>query len=457
MNLHEFPNEILIHIFKYLTTQSKVNIALTCKKLKNVIYVKVLWQNVIAKLNLQHKSIKIKAGNKKFKSDQDEAWPDYLFKSLNERGINQVAIVSVNQSRLKVDMDLLSKYMPSLNVLIFKNMNLQSNSQFIQSIQQHSFLNMVSLDLSFNSFVNAAVIQSIVSSMHHLKYLYLIGNMAVNDDCLVLLLSLKQLQILNLCATKISDYGLAIISGYVLHSDKFIYDKSAPLLSKLQTLNIDLCFKVTCNSWPFLQSLPSLKTLITSSDNLVSSSAIESLVHMKTLRCLYIRGCMGNEVLQVLSEGDNKLQMLHLIDCKVNDIGVQYFSTGFRNLSFLSLNSYKITDSCVATICQHLPQLVLLDLAACCGITNCSLKYIGKCLEHLMFLCIDSCPKLTSNGLQYIPLNFQISCDMVNMLMTPHQKYISDSNSTGKIWLTKFSHSCDFFKILDGVLHKNNI
>ncbi|KAH9503629.1 hypothetical protein Btru_067014 [Bulinus truncatus] len=235
------------------------------------------------------------------------------------------------------------------------------------------------------------------------NYLYLSHCRNVNDVCAQSLLELQHLEVLDLCATEISDKGIALITGYIQKNDRLIPDESQPLLSKLCGLNIDLCCYVTCKSLECLGRLPSLNTLITSSLEAVCTTDIQYLTSMKSLLCLCSKGNMTNDALKHFSEKGCKLQSLLMPVCSVDDTGVKHFTKGFDHLIFLSLNSKSITDDGVKVICHCLPQLILLDLTGCCEITDQPLKCIGDTLLNLVFLSIVLCVRITSRGLSYIP------------------------------------------------------
>ncbi|CAL1528251.1 unnamed protein product, partial [Lymnaea stagnalis] len=386
-HVHELPYDILLHIFSFLETQSKIKAAQVCKKWRDVVYSKTLWRSTLAKTCLglrEHAN---------------------LFTALHDRGIVKLSLQCELNGSFKSDMESLNTHMPQLRHLEF-----ELDPRFCSEIVTNGFkslrlIHLQTLDIKNNSIVDSSVIKAVRVSMPSLRRLSLRSCLHVNNTCLKEVAKLTGLMHLDLaCNNTFTDEGLAYVCGLtLLESGEILCSDDAPVLSTLHTLNIEHCSKLTSLSVECLGygRMASLNTLIINYNEVMSGvEIVDHIVRLKSLRCLCALGLdFSNDSVKVLAERCSQLENLFLpFNSRIGDTGLRYISQSCKNVIFLSLIKTAITDDGVLEMCAHMPQLLLLDISNCQRVTDLSLRHIGTKLCRLQVLLTINCVNLTSRG-----------------------------------------------------------
>lgn len=459
MHILHIPNEILTEVFSYLDERSRVSAALVCKLWKEIAYTKKLWEDTVAKVKLDSYNMYIKHTNKNnFKATNNKSkkrkltytsdvfvWPESFFTILNKRGISKIVLSSAVDGFLEKDLKMLNSSMPSLKYLKFASESCKITTRTISHCFENiKFLQLKSLDLSFNKFINTRVIQAIAVSTPSLEQLNLQSCLSVTDDCVQEITKMASLKDLNLSGTEITDYGLACISGMkMVNTGNIVKDKNCLLLTNLCTLNIENCKDLTWMGFQYIRegSLVSLNTLVISQILECNNSGIECLSSLKSLKCLSaVAVGVTDNVFQILAESGCKLENVSLsFHSSINDRSLEFLSQGFQNLILMRLRSTSVTDIGVELICATLPQLLFLDISYNCYITDRALKVIGEKLCGLLVLNIEFCERITSKGVsQFVSSTKCVLIPYQSSIILNRQLYQSDILKNGGIkrWLT---------------------
>ncbi|XP_059150207.1 F-box/LRR-repeat protein 14-like [Physella acuta] len=421
MHILHIPSEILTEVFSYLDERSRVSAALVCKLWKEIAYTKKLWKKTVAKVKLDSFSTYIKhtningftATSKKSKkrkvtyTSEEFVWPESFFALLNERGISKVVLSSARNLFLEQDLKNLNSNIPDLKYLklAFESHKITSRtvSHCFENIQ---FLQLKSLDLSFNKFINQRVIRAIAVSMPNLESLNLQSCLSVTDDCLEQMTIMASLKHLNISNTEITDFGLAILSGMkMVNTGDIVKRIKCILLTNLRTLNIENCQDLTWVGLRYIGegTLVSLETLVISQILGCEGFGIECLSSLNSLKCLSaVAAGLPDNVFEILADSGSNLENLSLsFHSSINDRSLEFLSRGFQNLILMRLRSTSITDIGVDLICANLPQLLFLDISYNCYITDRALRVIGEKLSRLLVLNIEYCERVTSKGVSH--------------------------------------------------------
>ena len=209
---------------------------------------------------------------------------------------------------------------------------------------------------------------------------------------------------------------------------------------ELQHLDLTLCSKVTDEGFRSISKLACLKSLmiggcnrltddgieyvlktfekkptsilhfdVSFCSNITDISLYEKLWHLNNLECLILANCqkITNDGIKHVTSSSTKLKVIVLEDCKnLTDQSLSSIASNCKDLSILNLNCISnITNNGILSICNGCPKLEILETKDAFRLTNIAFEAISQCLLNLVFLNLNCCKQLSDGSLQSIVRN----------------------------------------------------
>ncbi|KAI8746551.1 F-box/LRR-repeat protein 14 [Biomphalaria glabrata] len=383
---------MLINICKYLKLKDKTSLAATCSQLKDTVYIKRLWKNTTVFIDLP-------AHTDDFK---------HIYTSFETRGINSLHFTVNDYSHFDAHIALMATHWPGLFTITDETqLDPDGFPGETGVLQGKTLLNVRFLKLCS---VNTNFVEMLQDLFPHLLELD-ISLTSFCDECAeVLVRSQSQINILRASNTLITNRGVGYICGSFLSGQRD-NDVPAQPLSSLKLLDISSCSLVTPNCFALLERLENLNTFYIGNRDLNSATDLGYLARCGGLKCLIVENnSMPEKVLSLISESGFRLHCLSL-NSNINDQSLIAFRNGFSNLLYLKLKSERITDKGMATLAEHLNQLIGLDLTFCISISYNSVLTIQNKLKNLKFLRILGCHNITSSQVASISSHICVHSD----------------------------------------------
>ncbi|MBZ0189556.1 MAG: hypothetical protein K8F91_25140 [Candidatus Obscuribacterales bacterium] len=233
----------------------------------------------------------------------------------------------------------------------------------------------------------------------------------MTDDSLAYLASMKQLKTLSLSFTRISDKGLAHLTGLPLLDlslvETAVTDQGLKELGKINSLRfLDLsATDITDRGLPYLRPLSSLSDIHLTATHITDNGIKELLHHPHLWKVVLINTFVTDASMPDLAKLENltnlsldgteisskglaclsksaSLVKLSLENCKISDEDIAILVEGLANLTSLNLSGTQVSDRGVNTLAQ-LKDLRLLQLMRCPEVSTRSLLRLKKALPDL--------------------------------------------------------------------------
>lgn len=170
-------------------------------------------------------------------------------------------------------------------------------------------------------------------------------------------------------------------------------------LTRIQTLSLDRCWRVTDDGFPSLMNLQFLRKLTVkdcwkiTNVGIAAIGELKSLTHLNLDHCFRLTDAGMSSIAQLI-----ELQHLNLTDCwNLTDDGISRLK-GLINLTELNLeHCFRITDDSLAAL-SGLTNMVDFNLKDCWAITNNGIAHL-KSWHHLKNLDIQHCYRVTDFGM----------------------------------------------------------
>ncbi|KAG0381133.1 SCF ubiquitin ligase complex subunit [Mortierella sp. AD032] len=292
-----------------------------------------------------------------------------------------------------------------------------------------------SLDLSEIPAVTDAVLLSVARFCPKLHTLYLAGCAALTDDSVVqLAASCKSLKRIKL-------------SQCVLLTDRSILalTQHCPHLMEIDVTNCNLMTNTAIQS--VVQSLPHIRdinmTFLANLSDLAfsaiplgtNSSTLQlpstSLISHRfdQLRVLNLTSCVliTDETLARIIPAAPRLRNLTLTKCdRITDVGASVIKLLGKHLHYLHLgHCSKLTDKAIATLAQHCTRIRYLDLACCSKLTDAAIFAMAQ-LPKLRRIGLVKCSNITDHGI-YAMLVSQIIPQTLERVHLSYCVHLSDT------------------------------
>ena len=357
-----------------LDVREKGRVARVCTKWRDAADLKSVWKGTEARLHLR-------------KHNQ------YLFPSLQRRGIRKVQVLSLRRS-LKDVMGGIPN-LTSLNLSGCYNVTDIGVKQAFQS----SAPSLQRLDLALCKQITDKAIESIGQYAPGLQELELGGCCNISNQGLRRisqgLQSLRRLGLRSCC--HISDDGIAYLCGAA---------ETGLGSPELRHLCLQDCQKLSDESLLYIsQGLRHLQCINLSFCASITDSGLKHLATMTNLKEINLRSCdnVSDTGIAFLAEGNSRLTSLDVSFCdKIGDNALAHIAQGLYTLTSLSCSACNISDTGIERIAKSLHQLDTLHIGQCVQVTDRGLTLISLHLTSLDSIDLFGCNRITTVGLERI-------------------------------------------------------
>ncbi|KAI1286788.1 F-box/LRR-repeat protein 14 [Halotydeus destructor] len=397
--------EILSMIFGYLPLPEKGRVAQVCRSWQDASYHKSVWRGVEAKLHLK-------------KSNPT------LFRSLVERGIKRIQILSLQKTLKEVTHNV-----PNIDSLVLTGCFKLTDDQLMPAFG-HLIPSLTELNLSMCKRLTDRSVTQVTQHLKNLESLDLSGCCELTNQALVdIEKNLRRLRRLSLRSCKnITDNGIAHLCGQSTSRRDSVPSLSSSLslpteahedhnadnmglCCTLEYLGLQDCQKLTDDALKHVSlGLKNLQSINLSFCAGIFEFGLKHLSIMTELRQLNLNSCdnVTDVGIRYLSEGPIQLHSLDISFCdKIGDAGLAFVAQGMPQLTTLCLNSCAITDDGLVKLSQNLPDLKTLKIGQCSKLTDKGLNAVA-----------DNCSNLNSIDLYGCQLNSTVGLERI--LMLPH-------------------------------------
>ena len=386
--------DIASHVFSFLDTQGKQNVALVCRLWRDVVYLPVHWKNVTVEL--------------------PPTCSEMLLQSLVKRRITRISCPRSSFEDICVVFGLL----PDVSYL-----NVGGCPRITELQLKREFARLEKLKhLVFKrcTRISDTFLEASAPKLKNLKSLVL-------EDC-----------------ENITEFGLRTFLKHVHGLERLD-------LTWCENMR-DVCLQdiaVNC---------PELKSLVLRGCDWLSADAMHHLInHLPKLVHLDFRWSHGltDNGVKILAEGLPNLKYLDVKECPlVTSKGIKYVAKNLHELSYLAFGGSDnlnlqfssndeevevmfleiasmaklqtlhfdvegVSDICIRTVLKQLPNLVSLDMGFVDNLTDTTAKIVGQFLPNLLFLSLSS-PFVQDFGIISIAQNLKklVSLDLRNCPLT---------------------------------------
>ena len=271
------------------------------------------------------------------------------------------------------------------------------------------------------------------------------------DDLLKIVHNNKDLRCLTLCNFRGSDIqyerlfqrcpGITSLDLSLSHN---VTDETISYITKycceLQHLDLTLCSKVTDEGFRSISKLASLQSLmiggcnkltddgieyvlktfekklisiqhfdVSFCSNITDVSLYEKLWHLNNLECLFLNNCQNitDNGIRHVTSSSTKLKVIVLEDCtNLTDQSLSSIALNCKDLNVLNLNCISnITNNGILSVCNGCQNLELLEAKDAFRLTEIAFEAISQCLLNLVFLNLNFCKQLSDSSLESIVSN----------------------------------------------------
>ncbi|KAF9905602.1 SCF ubiquitin ligase complex subunit [Linnemannia zychae] len=420
MQYPTIPSELIVYIFKFLSSPLDLRSAILVCKLWCSCGMDLLWSRpALLSIPLANTMCDTMTLGKK---QTIFPYADYIrrlnFSFLAQELTDETLIRFSNCTRLER--------------LLLPGCNKTTEEGLKQILQAGKGL--YSLDLSEIPAVTDAVLDVVARFCPKLHTLYLAGCAALTDDSIVqLAVSCKSLKRIKL-------------SQCVLLTDRSILalTQHCPHLMEIDVTNCNLMTNSAIQS--VVQSLPHIRdvnmTLLANLSDLAfsaiplgSNSTLQlpsnSLISHRfdQLRVLNLTSCVliTDETLARIIPAAPRLRNLTLTKCdRITDVGASVIKLLGKHLHYLHLgHCIKLTDRAIATLAQHCTRIRYLDLACCSKLTDAAVFAMAQ-LPKLRRIGLVKCSNITDHGI-YAMLVSQIIPQTLERVHLSYCVHLSDT------------------------------
>ncbi|KAF9136219.1 SCF ubiquitin ligase complex subunit [Mortierella sp. 14UC] len=421
MQYPTIPSELIVYIFKFLSSPLDLRSAILVCKLWCSCGVDLLWSRpALLSIPLANKMCDTMALDRK---QTIFPYADYIrrlnFSFLTQELTDETLVRFSGCTRLER--------------LLLPGCNKTTEDGLRQILQAGKGL--YSLDLSEIPAVTDAVLDSVARFCPKLHTLYLAGCAALTDDSVVqLAASCKSLKRIKL-------------SQCVLLTDRSILalTQHCPHLMEIDVTNCNLMTNSAIQS--VVQSLPHIRdinmTLLANLSDLAfsaipfrsNSSTLQlpsnSLISHRfdQLRVLNLTSCVliTDETLARIIPAAPRLRNLTLTKCdRITDVGASVIKLLGKHLHYLHLgHCSRLTDRAIATLAQHCTRIRYLDLACCSKLTDAAVFAMAQ-LPKLRRIGLVKCSNITDHGIRAM-LDSQIIPQTLERVHLSYCVHLSDT------------------------------
>ncbi|XP_033113308.1 uncharacterized protein LOC117113912 [Anneissia japonica] len=340
------PDELLFHIFSYLSPSSLAVTAQVCQTFHRIANDELLWKSIMLQ-----------------KKDLTDDWLMQIGKKHPTTiSFLQCNGMKVSEGGLRTMFRACSKSLKELNVSGSTGGDLIGDSILLHASRCRG---LTSLDVSWCSVTNNGLI-SIAESIQMLGMLCLNGCQAVTDDSINMILKkhCKSLRVLEV-------FGCFNISPAVI-------SQIGKVCKNLQALNVGQCYKMT------------------------DDHMLTMVSHLEHVQHLDMRGCkqIHDTTVRKIVRCCKKLKSVSLANCgHLTDASLVEFATYLPTIGILDVSGCKkITNHGVYTLAKSCYQLSSLDLSS----TSVNYKSVSSlasyCGKSLQILKLNFCQDITEKS-----------------------------------------------------------
>ncbi|XP_072016777.1 LOW QUALITY PROTEIN: uncharacterized protein [Amphiura filiformis] len=346
------PDEILLHIFTYLSHYDLTQCAQTCSFFNRIVLDDSLWRHI----HLEKKVL-----------------TDFGLTQIGERHPTHLGFVqctgNITENGLRNLFRSCAESLKELNVSGCSNGELSGDSLLLHASRCY---NLKRLDASWCSVTDNGL-TAINDSIHQLNSLCLNGCREVSDQCLRAVIEKhgKSLSVLE------------VFGCFNLSTDSLMF--IGDTCKHLRTLNIGQCYKLTDESIANLAPhIKGVRHLDLRGCKQIRDWCIRKIVrHCKKLESLVLANCshIGNTALNEIATYLPNMRHIDLAGCKrVTNEGVKALATNCHQLTTLDISSTGIDHRSVTALASYCSKsLQGIKLNCCKEITEAS---IVKLLKH---------------------------------------------------------------------------
>ncbi|KAK0051501.1 F-box/LRR-repeat protein 14, partial [Biomphalaria pfeifferi] len=384
LELLSLPMEVLIKITKMLTQKEMIQLAKTCKSLKRIVYSKEFWSSTQVFMNLL----------------DDTSDYKIIYSSLNARGLYSLYFFVSSYHVLIKHLYLIRYFWPKLTLLCDLTKN--RVTEVVDELKDIPPVRLRNLCTFVSAKINRQTFNTFQHVLHSISYLS-ISSSSCDDNIAHKLVKCKNFKVLNLSRTLVTNLGVKRLCGFRRTKCGVTYDIEESLFN-LEIIDISNNMYLNEKCWKFLKGLDNLKILTISVIDEICPGveSFKEILNIKFLTSLNIDSANSPEgIMLALSAIESKLKALSFKSCQLRDCALLTLEspTGFKSISCLKISSEVLTDNGIFSVCDHLKQLVILDISDCINLTDICLVNITNRLEKRRLLCVIGCTKMTVSQL----------------------------------------------------------